>query len=166
MVILTRCFQTAVLEKTSERPLDIREIKSVNPKVNQLCLFIGRTEAKAPRLLPPDVKLTRKDLNAEKEWGQEKKEATEDDGWMESSTEWAWVWGIWEIWRTGKPGTLAVHGVTKRHDWVIEQQQYSDRYEVIPHCSFDLHFSNNWWCWASFHVFVGHLYVFFSKMSV
>ena len=67
MVILTRCFQTAVLEKTSERPLDIREIKSVNPKVNQLCLFIGRTEAKAPRLLPPDVKLTRKDLNAEKE---------------------------------------------------------------------------------------------------
>ena len=27
--------------------------------------------------------------------------------------------------------------------------------EVIPHCSFDLHFSNNEWCWASFHVFVG-----------
>ena len=23
---------------------------------------------------------------------------------------------------------------------------------MIPHCSFDLHFSNNYWCWASFHV--------------
>ena len=31
------------------------------------------------------------------------------------------------------------------------------RCEVIPHCSFDLHFSNNWWCWTSFHVFVDHL---------
>ena len=33
--------------------------------------------------------------------------------------------------------------------------------QVIAHCSFHLHFSNNEWCWASFHVFVGHLYVFF-----
>ena len=31
--------------------------------------------------------------------------------------------------------------------------------EVVPHCSFDLHFSNIWQCWASFHVIVGHLYV-------
>ena len=38
---------------------------------------------------------------------------------------------------------------------------HSDWCEVIPHCSFDLHFSNNWWYWASFHVPVGHLYVFF-----
>ena len=37
---------------------------------------------------------------------------------------------------------------------------HSDQCEVIPHRSFDLRFSNNWWCWASFHVFVGHLYVF------
>ena len=29
---------------------------------------------------------------------------------------------------------------------------HSDQYEVISHCSFDLHFSNNEWCWASFHV--------------
>ena len=26
--------------------------------------------------------------------------------------------------------------------------------------------SNNEWCWASFHVFVSHLYVFFGEMSV
>ena len=32
-------------------------------------------------------------------------------------------------------------------------------------CGFDLHFSDNEWCWASFHVFVSHLYVFFGEMS-
>ena len=42
----------------------------------------------------------------------------------------------------------------------------SDQCEVISHCSFDLHFSNNERCWASFHAFVGHLYVFFGEMSV
>ena len=41
---------------------------------------------------------------------------------------------------------------------------HSDLYEIVPHCSFDLHFSNNWWCWASFHMPVGHLYFFFGKM--
>ena len=38
--------------------------------------------------------------------------------------------------------------------------------EVISYCGFDLHFSNNQRCWASFHVFVSHLYVFFGEMSV
>ena len=32
-------------------------------------------------------------------------------------------------------------------------------------CSFYLHFSNNEQCWASFHIFVSHLYVFFGEMS-
>ena len=43
---------------------------------------------------------------------------------------------------------------------------YSDQREMVPHCGFDLHFSNNEWCWASFHVFVSHLYVVFGEMSV
>ena len=38
---------------------------------------------------------------------------------------------------------------------------HSDWCEVLSHCRFDLHFSNNERCWASFHVFVSHLYVFF-----
>ena len=36
---------------------------------------------------------------------------------------------------------------------------HSDHGEVVCHCSFDLHFSNYYWCWASFHVLLGHLYV-------
>ena len=43
---------------------------------------------------------------------------------------------------------------------------HSDWCEVIRHCSFDLHFSNNQWCWTSFHVLFGHLYVFFGELSV
>ena len=43
---------------------------------------------------------------------------------------------------------------------------HSDRCEVIFHCGFDLHFPDYEWCWASFHVPVGHPYVFFGKMSI
>ena len=42
----------------------------------------------------------------------------------------------------------------------------SDQCEVISHCSFDVHFSNNELFWASLHVFVSYLYVFFGEMSV
>ena len=37
---------------------------------------------------------------------------------------------------------------------------HSDHCEVISHCTFDLHFSNNERSWASFHVLGSHLYVF------
>ena len=40
------------------------------------------------------------------------------------------------------------------------------RYELLAHCDFDLHFSCDWWCWASFHILVGHLYIIFGEMSV
>jgi len=47
-----------VLKKTLESPLDSKKIKTVNPKGNQSCIFIGRTdtEAEAPILWPPDAK--------------------------------------------------------------------------------------------------------------
>ena len=40
------------------------------------------------------------------------------------------------------------------------------RCEVVPHSSFDLHFSNNQWCWAFFHMLLGHLHIFFGEMSI
>ena len=43
---------------------------------------------------------------------------------------------------------------------------HSHRWEMISHCGFDLHFSNNWWCWASSYVPVSCLYVFFGKLSI
>ena len=43
---------------------------------------------------------------------------------------------------------------------------HSDQCEVIPHCNFDLHFSNNEWYWASLHVFISHLCVFFGEICL
>ena len=43
---------------------------------------------------------------------------------------------------------------------------HSDQCEVISHSSFDLPFSNNEWCGASFQVFVSHLCVVSGEMSV
>ena len=34
---------------------------------------------------------------------------------------------------------------------------HSDWHEMAPYCGFDLHFSDNEWCWASFQVFVSYL---------
>ena len=79
------CFQTMMLEKTPESPLDCKEIKPVNPKRNQPWILIGRTDAEAPLLWPPDVKsrLIGKDPDAGRDWGQEEKGTTEDKmvGW-------------------------------------------------------------------------------------
>ena len=81
------CFQTVVLEKTLESPLDYKEIKPVNPKGNQYWIFIGKTDAEteAPILWPPDAKSWHigKDPDLGKGWGEEKKGLTEDKtvGW-------------------------------------------------------------------------------------
>ena len=45
-----------VMEKTLESPLDNKEIKPVHPKGNQPWIFIGRTDAEAAVLWPPDAK--------------------------------------------------------------------------------------------------------------
>ena len=43
-------FQTVVLDKTIESPLDSQEIKPVSPKGNQPWILLGRTDAEAPVL--------------------------------------------------------------------------------------------------------------------
>ena len=82
------CFQTVVLEKTLDNPLDIMEIKPVNSKANQSWLFIGSTDAEAetPILWPPNVKSIGKDPDAGKDWRKEEKGMTEDEmvGWHHS----------------------------------------------------------------------------------
>ena len=79
-----RCFWTVVLEKTLESPLDCKEIKPVNPKENQPWIFIGKTVAEALILWPPYSvsRLTGKDPDAGKDWGQEEKRAEDQmTGW-------------------------------------------------------------------------------------
>ena len=43
---------------------------------------------------------------------------------------------------------------------------HSDWYEMISHCSFDLHFPDNEWCWASFHMFINHLYLLWRNVCL
>ena len=72
-----------MLENNFESPLDSKEFKQVNPKRNQLWIFIGRTDAEteAPVPWPPDAKnwLIGKDLDVGKDQRQEEKGTTEDE---------------------------------------------------------------------------------------
>jgi len=76
-------FQTVVLEKTLESPLDCKEIKPVNPKGNQPWIFIGRTdtEVEAPIFWPLDAKsqLIGKDPEVGKDWRQEEERAADGE---------------------------------------------------------------------------------------
>ena len=72
-----------MLEKTLESPVDIKEIKPVNPKGYQPWIFIGRfdAEVEAPILWPPDVKrrLIGKDPDVDKDLRQKEKRMAEDE---------------------------------------------------------------------------------------
>ena len=122
------CFQTVVLEKTLESPLDSKEIKPFNLKGNQPWIFIGSTydEAEAPILRH----LMRKANSLEKTLMLEKIESKRRgwqrwDGWMASPTWLTRVWassGSW--WWIGKPGVLQSMGSQRAvHDLETEQQQ-------------------------------------------
>ena len=109
-------FWIVVLEKTLEIPVDCKEIKPVNPKGNQLWIFIGRTDAEFPTLWPSDVKsqLIGKDPDAGKDWGQEKKGATEDEivGWHHGLSGHE-LSKLHNIVKDRESRHVAVHGITK-----------------------------------------------------
>ena len=124
----TWCFWAVVLEKTLESPLNSKTIKPVNPKRNQLWIFIGRTEAEAeaPILWPPDGK----NWFTGRDWCWERLRAGEEgdrgwDGWMAPPTQCTWTWANFgRQWGSGRPGVLQSTGSQRvRHDLANEQQE-------------------------------------------
>ena len=117
--------------KTLESPLDCKEIKPVNPKGNQLWIFLGRTDAEAPILWPSEVKsrLIGKDPDAGKDWRWEEKGPTKVRCWMPSPTQWTWVWANpRRYWKTEKPGVLQSMGSQSQtwlSDWTTAIKKYS-----------------------------------------
>ena len=88
------CWRTDAFQlwcwRTLESPLDSKKIKPVNPKESQLWIFIGRTDAEAPILWPPDLKsrLIGKDPDAGQDWRKKEK------GWQDEMVGWHhWVNG-------------------------------------------------------------------------
>ena len=121
--------QIVVLEKTLESPLDSKKTKPVHPKGNQSWIFIVRIDAEAepPILWPPNVKsrLTGKEPDAWKYWGQEEKGVTEDkmvDGIIDSMD--ISLSKLREMVKDMEPG-MVQSMVLQRvgHDWESEQQQ-------------------------------------------
>ena len=122
------CFQTVVLEKTLESPLDCKEIQPINPKGNRLWMFIGRTdvETETPVLWP-----TKEELDLwERPWYWERLKAGvegEDkrwDGWMASPNSMDRNLGkLGETVKDREAWHTAVHGVTKSQtrlsDWTM-----------------------------------------------
>ena len=89
------CFQTVMLQKTPESPLDCKEIQPAGPYENQTCIFAKRTDAKAPILWPPDAKNW---LMLRKIEGRAEGDNGGWDGWMVSPTQWTWVWASSGSW--------------------------------------------------------------------
>ena len=120
------CFWTVVLEMILETPLDSNS-KPLNLKGNQPWIFVGRTEAEAPILWPPNGKanslektlmlrkIERRKRGGDRGW----------DGWMASLTQGTCIWAnSGRLWRAGKPGALQSMGLQRiRHNWATEQQQ-------------------------------------------
>ena len=116
------CLKIVILEKTLESPLNSKEIIPVNPKGNQLWLFIGRTDAEAepPVVWPPDTKnwLVGKYPDTGKDGRHVEKRATEDEivGWHQGLNRYEFEQALGDSEGQGSQSAV-VHGVTKSLTW-------------------------------------------------
>ena len=93
-----------------------KEIKLVNSKENQSCIFTGRIDTETPVLWPPDVKswLIGKDPDAGKDLAQEEK-GWQRIKWLDGTTDSVHMnlSKVREIVKDREAWSAAVHGVAK-----------------------------------------------------
>ena len=115
------CFQTVVLEKTLESPLDCKEIKPVNSKENQPWIFTGRTDAETELQyfghLMQRADSLEKTLMLGKIEGRRKR-GQQRMRWLDSTAD-SMDLNLSKLWRQWR--TAWSHRV--RHDLAAEQQQ-------------------------------------------
>ena len=130
-VLKNWCFRTVVL-KTLESPLDCKEIQPVHPKGDEVWVFIGRTDAEALILWPPDAKnwLIGKDPDAGKDWGQEEKGMTEDRmvGWHHrlNGHGFGWTLGVGD----GQGGLVCCASRDRKESDMTEQLNWTDSQQM------------------------------------
>ena len=117
------CFWTVVLDKALERPLDCKEIKSVNPNKNQPWIFIGRTdaEAEAPIIWPPMWKadslektLMLGKIEGRRKWGQQRMSSLHGITYSVHMS----LSKLQEILKDRDVWCVAVYGVAKKWTWL------------------------------------------------
>ena len=125
-VLKNWCFQTMVLKKSLESPLDSMEIKPVNSKGNPPLIFIWRIKAEAPIFWSFDEnsRLIRKDPDAGKYWGQEKKGVIGDGvvGWHHQLNGHEFEQALWDSEGQGSLACCSPWGC-KELDRTEQQQQ-------------------------------------------
>ena len=140
------CFQTVVLEKTLESPLDSKEIKPINPKGNQHWIIIGKTDAEAEASIfwPCDAnnQLIGKDPDAGKDRRQEEKGMTEDQmvGWHQQLSGHESEKALGDGEGQGSLACCSQWSLRVGHDWATEQKQigmelcdlYFDVQNILP----------------------------------
>ena len=118
------CFQTVVLEKSLQNPLDSKEIKPVNPKGNHLWKSL---EGLMLKLQYFGHVMWRAHWQRPWFWERLKAKGEGDDrgwdGWMSSLTQWTWIWANFGREWTEKPGVLYSPWSHKESDILTEQQQ-------------------------------------------